>query len=109
MEIRLTCSLVWHLLRENEELSPHDKLQRMKSVTPVIMSRLALYFGLIKTTMTNHLLDTNFFLQLLEDILAFKTFVVFSERLFLILLLLLDVMQRLWLEYQKHWKLIPKH
>ncbi len=108
MEIRLTCSLVWHLLRENEELSPHDKLQRMKDVTPVIMSRLALYFGLIKTTMTNQLLDTNFFVQLLEEILAFKTFVLsFSLKNFIPLLL--DVMQQLWLEYQKHWKLIPKH
>ncbi len=48
----------------------------MKNVTPVILSRLALYFGLIKTTMTNQLLDTNFFVQLLEDILAFKTFVL---------------------------------
>jgi hypothetical protein len=75
LEIRLTCSLVWHLLKDNEQLSPNDKLQRMKNVSPIILSRLALYFGLIKTTMTNHLLDTNFFIQLLEDILAFKTFV----------------------------------
>jgi hypothetical protein len=75
LEIRLTCSLVWHLLKDNEQLSPNDKLQRMKNVSPIILSRLALYFGLIKTTMTNHLLDTYFFIQLLEDILAFKTFV----------------------------------
>ena len=77
LEIRLTCSLVWHLLSENEQLSAIDKLQRMKNVTPIVMSRLALYFGLIKTTMTNQLLDTNYFLQLLEEILAFKTFVYF--------------------------------
>ncbi len=82
MEIRLTCSLVWHLLRDNEQLSPNDKLQRMKNVTRVILSRLALYFGLIKTTMTNQLLDTNFFLQLLEEILAFKTFVGFLSEEF---------------------------
>lgn len=47
----------------------------MKKVTPVIMSRLALYFGLIKTTMTNELRDTNFFIQLLEEILGFKKFI----------------------------------
>ncbi|CAF1020119.1 unnamed protein product [Rotaria sordida] len=73
LEIRLTCSLVWHLLKDNEQLSPHEKLNQMKKVTCVIMSRLALYFGLIKTTMTNQLLDTNFFVQLLEEVLAFKT------------------------------------
>ncbi len=75
----------------------------MKNVTPVILSRLALYFGLIKTTMTNQLLDTNFFVQLLEDILAFKTFVL-DKFLFnrVIFFSIADVMQRLWLEYQKH-------
>ncbi|CAF5069399.1 unnamed protein product, partial [Rotaria sp. Silwood1] len=73
LEIRLTCSLVWHLLKENEQLSPNEKLNKMKKVTCVIMSRLSLYFGLIKTTMTNKLLDTNFFVQLLEEVLAFKT------------------------------------
>jgi hypothetical protein len=49
----------------------------MKNVTPVIMSRLSLYFGLVKTTMTNQLLDNKFFIQLLEEILAFKGFLVF--------------------------------
>jgi hypothetical protein len=39
------------------------KFIQMKKVTPVIMTRLSLYFGLI-TTMTNQLLDTNFFIQL---------------------------------------------
>ncbi|CAF1116719.1 unnamed protein product [Adineta ricciae] len=73
LEIRLTCSLVWHLLKDNDQLSPHEKLNRMTEVTEVTLSRLALYFGLIKTTMTNELRDTSFFLQLLEDILAFKT------------------------------------
>lgn len=38
------------------------------------MSQLALYFGLIKTTMTHQNLDTNFFVQLLEEVLAFKTY-----------------------------------
>jgi hypothetical protein len=47
----------------------------MKKVTDVTVSRLALYFGLIKTTMTNELRDTNFFVQLLDEILDFKTFV----------------------------------
>lgn len=47
----------------------------MKNVSGVILSRLALYFGLIKTTMNNQSLDTNFFVQLLEEILCFKTFV----------------------------------
>ncbi|CAF5228585.1 unnamed protein product, partial [Rotaria magnacalcarata] len=37
------------------------------------MSRLALYFGLIKTTIINQYLDTNFFVRLLEEVLAFKT------------------------------------
>ena len=26
LEIRLTCSLVWHLLKENEQLLPHEKV-----------------------------------------------------------------------------------
>jgi hypothetical protein len=26
LEIRLTCSLVWHLLNDNEELQPNDKV-----------------------------------------------------------------------------------
>ena len=26
LEIRLTCSLVWHLLKDNEQLSPHEKV-----------------------------------------------------------------------------------
>ncbi len=75
----------------------------MKNVTPVIMSRLALYFGLIKTTMTNQLLDTNFFVQLLEEILAFKTFVFYFENFLPSWIsFVVDVMQQLWLEYQKH-------
>ncbi|CAF5154091.1 unnamed protein product, partial [Rotaria magnacalcarata] len=51
-EIRLTCSLIWHLLKENEQLSPDEKVDKMKKVTCVTMSRLALYF---------------------EEVLAFKT------------------------------------
>jgi len=74
----------------------------MKNVSPVIMSRLALYFGLIKTTMTNQLLDTNFFLQILQEILAFETFVLRNIFFQLIVFVVVDVMQRLWLEYQKH-------
>jgi hypothetical protein len=74
----------------------------MKNVSPVIMSRLALYFGLIKTTMTNQLLDTNFFLQILQEILAFETFVLRNIFFQLIIFVVVDVMQRLWLEYQKH-------
>ncbi|CAF4596047.1 unnamed protein product [Rotaria socialis] len=73
LEIRLTCSLVWHLLKENEQLSPDEKVDKMKKVTCVTMSRLALYFGLIKTTIINQYLDTNFFVRLLEEVLAFKT------------------------------------
>ncbi|CAF1033829.1 unnamed protein product [Adineta steineri] len=73
LEIRLTCSLVWHLLKTNEQLLPNAKLDRMKQVTSVELSRLALYFGLVKTTMTNDLCDTHFFTQLLDEILAFKT------------------------------------
>lgn len=26
LELRLTCSLVWHLLKENEQLSPNEKV-----------------------------------------------------------------------------------
>ncbi len=26
LEIRLTCSLVWHLLKENEQLTPNEKV-----------------------------------------------------------------------------------
>ena len=74
----------------------------MKQVTPVLTSRLALYFGLIKTTMTNELRDTNFFVQLLEEILAFKTFVFYFNCIFRSYSFVPDVMQRLWLEYQKH-------
>ena len=48
----------------------------MKKVTSVVMSQLALYFGLMKTTMTNELVDSKFFVQLLEEILAFRTSVV---------------------------------
>jgi hypothetical protein len=73
----------------------------MKKVTPVVMSRLALYFGLIKTTITNELLDTHFFVQLLEEILAFKTFVFLLKHIFWINFIS-DVMQRLQLEFQKH-------
>lgn len=49
----------------------------MKNVTNVTMSRLSLYFGLIKTTMTNPNLDENFLVQLLEEILQFKTLTSF--------------------------------
>ena len=73
LELRLTCSLVWHLLQENEQLSFHERISRMKNVTEVLMSRLTLYFGLIKTTMINQIVDGNVFTQLLEEILAFKT------------------------------------
>lgn len=55
------------------------QLERMTKVTPVVMSRLALYFGLIKTTMTNQLRDASFFIRLLEDILAFKTYVLTTK------------------------------
>jgi len=55
----------------------------MKKVTDVvILSRLALYFGLIKTTMTNELRDTNLFVQLIHEIFAFKTFVLLSVKFF---------------------------
>jgi len=75
----------------------------MKKVTDVTVSRLALYFGLIKTTMTNELRDTNFFVQLLDEILAFKTFVfLLIKSIFIEFVFISDVMQRLWLEYQKH-------
>jgi hypothetical protein len=75
----------------------------MKKVTDVTVSRLALYFGLIKTTMTNELRDTNFFVQLLNEILAFKTFVfLLIKSIFILFVFISDVMQRLWLEYQKH-------
>ena len=73
LEIRLTCSLVWHLLKENDQLSLKDRLDRMKNLTKVIMSRLALYFGLIKTTMIHQSIDGDFFRLLLEEILQFKT------------------------------------
>jgi len=75
----------------------------MKKVTNVTVSRLALYFGLIKTTMTNQLRDTKFFVQLLDEILAFKTFVfLLIKSIFIEFVFISDVMQRLWLEYQKH-------
>ena len=48
----------------------------MKEISEVGLSRLSLYFGLIKTTMTNNLLDKTFVIQLLEDILHFKTFII---------------------------------
>jgi hypothetical protein len=55
----------------------------MKKVTDVvILSRLALYFGLVKTTMTNELCDTNLFVQLIHEIFAFKTFVLLSVKFF---------------------------
>jgi len=46
----------------------------MKEITKVKLSVIALYFGLIKTTMTNNSLHTNFFLQLINEILSLKTF-----------------------------------
>ncbi len=58
----------------------------MKKVTEVVTSRLALYFGLIKTTMTNELRDTSFFVQLLEEILAFKTYMNFLQMFFQLIL-----------------------
>jgi len=33
LEIRLTCSLVWHLLKENEELSPTEKVNLLDIVS----------------------------------------------------------------------------
>jgi hypothetical protein len=49
----------------------------MKRVTPVTMSRLSLYFGLIKTTMNRRIDDDgHIFVQLLDEIVAFKTSVI---------------------------------
>jgi len=61
------------------------KLEQMKKVTDVvILFRLALYFGLIKTTMTNELRDTNLFVQLINEIFAFKMFVLLFVKFFLL-------------------------
>ena len=45
----------------------------MKNVSCVEVSQLTLYFGLIKTTMTNRFLaGEEFLLQLIEEILSFE-------------------------------------
>jgi hypothetical protein len=44
LEIRLTCSLVWHLLKENEELSPTEKV----NLLDIVYMNLIFSFSLIK-------------------------------------------------------------
>ena len=44
----------------------------MKTVTGVTISRLTLYFGLVKTTLNTSIVDSKIFVQLLNEILAFK-------------------------------------
>lgn len=51
----------------------------MKQITKGKLSIIALYFGLIKTTMTNNDLHTQFFVQLINEILSLKTFVFFPS------------------------------
>jgi hypothetical protein len=44
LEIRLTCSLVWHLLKENDQLSPTEKV----NLFDIVSMNLIFTFSLIK-------------------------------------------------------------
>ncbi len=44
LEIRLTCSLVWHLFKENDQLSPTEKV----NLLDIVSMNLTFTFSLMK-------------------------------------------------------------
>ncbi|CAF1270067.1 unnamed protein product, partial [Didymodactylos carnosus] len=76
LEIRLSCSIAWHLSNSNQKFN--ETIQLMRNDNSVysslpITSRLPLYFGLIKTTNFKDINDGSILVQLVHNILSFQT------------------------------------